>query len=249
MVSRETHAKLRVKRQERRRLHLAKLDETDIVEVAERMLQHCPFRAITVEALMGQVGLARSAFYKHFHDLHDVLIRLLSKYVEEQDKLNGQLLERNLAMVREGHDGFWERRDILRDSLLGVFELRRKNYNLLQAMTEESVTVPKVNAMRERILENDMHFSLTFYDKFPPTGPARDLDLQEMARALILLNESYMLDALARDPQADATRVTEILATTFLCAAYGGLLPAILHSSEVPSPLVNSSERNAKSSV
>src|SRR4051812_43477579 len=60
----------------RRPRHDPKDTEREILEAAERLLRERPFREVTVEAVMRQTGLKRPAFYAHFRDRPDPVLRI-----------------------------------------------------------------------------------------------------------------------------------------------------------------------------
>src|SRR5207247_8481588 len=49
----------------------------EILLAAEELLRELPFREITVEQIMSRTGLKRPAFYAHFRDRHDLVLRVV----------------------------------------------------------------------------------------------------------------------------------------------------------------------------
>jgi TetR/AcrR family transcriptional regulator, ethionamide resistance regulator len=223
----------RVRRRARKRMHLAGLNESEILEAAETLMQREPFSNVTVGSLMAEVGLARSAFYKYFRDLHDLLVRLAGRHLQTHLVLVDQLLNRHVAIV-SGGQGVEAGREALEEILAQIFELYRKRYNLLRAIIEQATGVPEINAVRKRLLDDATRFGEQWLERFPPQGPAGALDRHETGRALWLLNESYMLDLLARNPKADAARAARTLSTLVVCAAYGELPAGVAPSRDPP---------------
>ncbi len=209
------------------------------------MLQRAPFNDLTVGSLMSEVGLARSAFYKYFRDLHDVLIRLARRHLQTHLLLENELLDRHVAIVRGGQ-GVEAGRGALADILAEIFKLYRKHHNLMRAIIEQAARVPEIDAMRQRVVDDATRFGEQWLEQFPPTGPTGVLDRREAARALWLLNESYMLDLLARDPGANPADAARILSTLVVCAAYGELPAGVAPSRDLkPSPREPKTQKGA----
>lgn len=54
-----------------------------ILDAALEFLWSSPFREMTVSSLMASTDLSRSAFYKYFHDVHELMETLLEELAEE----------------------------------------------------------------------------------------------------------------------------------------------------------------------
>src|SRR5690349_24665523 len=50
----------------------------EILAAADRFLRERPYRELSVEVVMAETGLTRTAFYRHFDDVTDLVLRLLS---------------------------------------------------------------------------------------------------------------------------------------------------------------------------
>jgi len=86
-------ARMEVPRRRRRRED----SEQEILEAAERLLHERPFRDLTVDDLMAATSQSRTAFYRHFTDRQDLMIRLLRD-------LNAELWEMIEGWLRGGGD-------------------------------------------------------------------------------------------------------------------------------------------------
>ena len=49
-----------------------------IMEAAATLLRERPYRELSVDLVMGQTGLTRTAFYRHFDDIPSLVLRLLA---------------------------------------------------------------------------------------------------------------------------------------------------------------------------
>src|SRR5205807_4105850 len=54
-----------------------------ILAAADRFLRQSPYRELTVEVVMTQTGLTRTAFYRHFDDVTDLVLRLFADVSQE----------------------------------------------------------------------------------------------------------------------------------------------------------------------
>src|SRR5436309_16125269 len=50
-----------------------------ILDAAERFLRERPYRELSVDVVMTDTGLTRTAFYRHFDDITDLVLRLLGE--------------------------------------------------------------------------------------------------------------------------------------------------------------------------
>src|SRR3954454_16128269 len=60
----------------RRPRHDPKDTEREILDAAERLMRERPFREVTVDEVMRHTGLKRPAFYAHFRDRQDLVLRI-----------------------------------------------------------------------------------------------------------------------------------------------------------------------------
>src|ERR1700761_3244173 len=55
----------------------------EILAAADRLLRERPYRELTVDLVMAQTGATRTAFYRHFDDVPDLVLRLLGSVGRE----------------------------------------------------------------------------------------------------------------------------------------------------------------------
>ncbi|MGD8861103.1 MAG: TetR/AcrR family transcriptional regulator [Myxococcales bacterium] len=199
----------------RRRRTPAQAQE-EIVEAAERFLRVQPLGELTVSRLMQETSLARSSFYVYFQDVPDVVARLLERLVEAL-----------MAPSRPWLDGAGEPEPALAAALDGVVDVWREHGPVLRAVAEASlhsggrvrevylgvVIDPFVAAVARRIQSQQRH------------GSAKAGDPHALARALILLNERYLVDTLGADPELDPAPVAETLRLIWGRVLYGEAVP------------------------
>src|SRR5207245_11680435 len=55
----------------------------DILAAADRFLRERPYRELSIEVVMEGTGLTRTAFYRHFDDITDLVLRLFAEVGQE----------------------------------------------------------------------------------------------------------------------------------------------------------------------
>jgi TetR/AcrR family transcriptional regulator, transcriptional repressor for nem operon len=81
-----------------------------ILDAAERLVLRQGFSATTVDAVIGELGITKGAFFHHFHSKHDLSLALvrryadrdvadLHRYLERADHLSRDPLQRLLLFV------------------------------------------------------------------------------------------------------------------------------------------------------
>src|SRR5580692_7943304 len=75
------------KEQSRRQLWVD-LARTEILGATEKLLKKVPFSELNVTVVMAQTRLARSSFYEYFKDLHEVLVSLTGRMLQEMAEQN-----------------------------------------------------------------------------------------------------------------------------------------------------------------
>jgi AcrR family transcriptional regulator len=172
-----------------------------IVAAAEELVRQRSYGALTVDDVMREAGLGRTIFYRHFDDLADLLMRAGREAIDElfgaQDALRA---------ARIG-DGF----DVVQVAIEPAVAVYRRHGPLLRAIAEAAATEERIaegqEAMRQRFHELVEHAlgAIPRLAAHPPT------DMAETARALNLMNESYLLDAFGREPRVSAETAIQTL--------------------------------------
>lgn len=171
-----------------------------IIEATADELADRSFSELSVDTVMARVGLSRTAFYRYFDDLGDVIASLMSDVVA--DLL--QTAER-LATAETASDE--ERFRAGLNHIAGVFAERgRVIRGVAEATHHDEELEERWTAMRERFV------AVTAAALAEPAARARTrvTDPEGTARALTLMNEAYLLDA-CRHPELDADAATEAL--------------------------------------
>jgi AcrR family transcriptional regulator len=166
---------------------------TQILDAARTLLAERPFADLTVGALMGQAGLARTVFYRHFDDLPSLAPELLP---DANDPLVDQI-RRSAERDPDPHD-------IAREMVAGLVGLFAEHGRLLRAIDDAARRDPAVAQRMERALAapRELIERLLRQAPHPPPQP------QESARVLMATHRAYLLDTFgAGDAPSQAASV------------------------------------------
>jgi AcrR family transcriptional regulator len=181
-----------------------------ILAAAGDLLEERPWSEVTMETLARRADLTRTALYRHFPDQQALLLAV----IDEVGLTLGQI------------PGPWERgegdpvdsvRVALRD-LVAVFE---RHGRLLQAIAGTATQDPKVAAVYFELgarlstsVARRLHLEVA-------TGRSSISDVEEVAAALVWMNERYLLLRFGRHPLADPDRASSALFEIWRNTVYG----------------------------
>ncbi len=92
---------------------------------------------------------------------------------------------------------------------------------VLHALADAATVDPDVELAYNALLQGFVDATAQHIDSEIEAGRILPLDARETARALILMNERYLLSALGRTPRGTPTAVVETLATIWTRTLYG----------------------------
>jgi AcrR family transcriptional regulator len=176
-----------------------------IVAAATELVRERSFQELSVGEVMRRAGFERTIFYRHFDDLGDLLTQAGREAIEA---LYEAELDLGAAL-----DGSVE--DAIRAAMEPAVILYRQHGPLLRALAEAAAAGDEQIAAGQEALHRRFDElvvrSMTGFPQLASNPPA---DLRETARALNLMNVSYLLDAFGREPrvtvEAALQTVTEI---------------------------------------
>lgn len=175
------------------RARLSRQESRDqIVAAVDRLVRRRAYAELSVEEVMAEAGLGRTIFYRHFDDLGDLLGRTCREAIEELYDA-----QRGLGELGPG---------AVRDALRNAVEVYARHGPLLRAVSEAAAADPMVAAnyaAMQRRFDELVEQALR--------GMVETADLTETARALGLLNVSYLLDAFGRDPRVSVDTAVQTL--------------------------------------
>jgi AcrR family transcriptional regulator len=162
-----------------------------IVAAATELVRERSYAELSVDAVMREAGLGRTIFYRHFDDLADLLMGTGREAIEA-------LFQAQLSFVEARHD---EPAAAVRASFETAVAVYQRHGPLLRCIGEAAAGDEQIaagyNEMRKRfdVLAEQGLRELAFADRPPPAN------LAETARALNLMNETYLTDTFGREPR------------------------------------------------
>jgi AcrR family transcriptional regulator len=194
----------------RRARHDPKETEREILEAAEELLLEVPFREVTVARVMRRTDLKRPAFYTHFKDRHDLMLRVVQHIGDE------------LFATADKWFGGNDPENDIRDALDGTVEVFVRHGPVLTALADAAPTDERVEEAYNALVKAFADASIEHIRAEQASGRARpDIDPEETGRALVLLNERYMTTALGRQRKTDPRRVADVLVHIWTSTLYG----------------------------
>jgi AcrR family transcriptional regulator len=196
----------------RRPRHDPKETEREILEAAEALLRERPFREVTIPAVMRKAGLTRPAFYAHFRDRGDLLLRVVAHLA---------------ALLFEMADRWLEGDEPLRDvpaAVDGVTEVYMVHGPLLRGLADAAPTDATVEEAYRGLVNMFVDATAEHIAAEQAAGRIRaSIDAQPMANALMWASERVLSEQLGRLPQDDPHQVAGILSEIWLATLYGEL--------------------------
>lgn len=195
----------------RRARHDPRESEREILAAAEEILRELPYREVTVEAIMRRTGLKRPAFYAHFRDRHDIVLRVV------QD-IGGEIIEAASPWLKAPG----EPRSTVREALSASVAVYAAHGPILRAIADAAPGDDRVESVYRGLIESIVEAVSERIAADQREGSAdASLDARETARALVWMSERYEYDMLGRRPDSDPAPVAQVLAHIWIAAIYG----------------------------
>ncbi len=173
-----------------------------IVAAATELVRRRAYAELSVDELMRETGMGRTIFYRHFDDLADLLRRASREAIDE-------LFD---AQRRLGHARPDDEPEALGRALRAAVTVYHRHGPLLRAVAEAAAgdeEIARDYAALRRRFDDFVEKSLRGLAELAATPLA---DVAETARALNLMNESYLLDAFGREPRVSPETAVQTLA-------------------------------------
>jgi AcrR family transcriptional regulator len=178
----------------------------EILAAADRLLRERPYRELSVEEIMAQTGLTRTAFYRHFDDVPGLVLQLMQDVGQEVY----ELAER----WREGAS-----RDpgtAAHESLAGIVDFFARHGPLVQAVADAGATDEQIEQGYRAFLDVFTDLAQRGLDEMVVRGQVEVPDTHAMALALNLMNERFLLEQFGRPPGGDRETALATLETIWL---------------------------------
>ncbi len=189
-------------------------ERREILAATDRFLRERPYRELSVQALMTQAGLGSPEFYRHFDDVTDLLVSLITEkggelYGVAQRWLQDAQIEQQaeLGLNRAAH--FW---------LRAIVEFFYRNGPLVRAFNAAATTNERIERAYNDFLDRYTELTAIGLERMIAEGRIEPLDPWPVARALNLMNERYLLDEFGHGTDGDPEVALNTLETIWLRA-------------------------------
>src|SRR4051812_45125075 len=171
--------------------HSRKQSRDRIVAAVEELVRHTSYAELSVDEVMREAGIGRTIFYRHFDDLADLLMRAGREAIDE-------MFEAQRALAERTGDGS----GVIEAAIRSAVAAYVRHGPLLRAIAEAAAAgdaeiAAGPEAMRARFDE----LAADALRALPSVAARPPANIAETARALNLLNTSYLLDAFGREPR------------------------------------------------
>jgi AcrR family transcriptional regulator len=181
--------------------HSRKQSRERIVAAAEELVRRTSYDELSVDEVMREAGFGRTIFYRHFDDLADLLMRAGREAIEELYEAHRAISEARLG------DG----PEVVRQAIEPAVAVFERHGPLLRVIAEAAASDEQVAAGQEAMRERFDELLEATLREMPHVADNPPADLAETARALNLLNTSYLLDAFGREPRVSAETAVQTL--------------------------------------
>ena len=172
-----------------------------IVAAATELVRKRAYSELSVDEVMREAGIGRTIFYRHFDDMADLLLRASREAIEELYDA-----QRSLAQARADVDP-----EAVGRAVQAAAVVFQRHGPLIRCVTEaaaEDEQIARDYAVLRQRFDDFAEHSLREAADLGRNPPA---DLAETARALNLMNVSYLLDAFGREPRVSPETAAQTL--------------------------------------
>jgi TetR/AcrR family transcriptional regulator, ethionamide resistance regulator len=175
-----------------------------IVEAANELVRRRAYSGLSVDEVMREAGLGRTIFYRHFDDIAELLLRASREAIEELYEA-----QRRLSL---------EDPNALERAFEAAVDVYRHHGPLLRAVAEAAAGDEQIAhdyaALRGRF--DDL--AEEYLRGVTGAGSTPFADVTQTARALNLMNETYLLDAFGREPRVSPDTAVKTLTEIWAAA-------------------------------
>jgi AcrR family transcriptional regulator len=177
-----------------------------ILAAAEGLLRERPYRDLSVDLVMAQTGLTRTAFYRHFDDVPSLVLRLLADVGRELYEVS----ERWRESAAEDLAGS------ARDALQAIVAFMLEHGRLVRAVADAATTDELIESGYRQFLDAFTSLIEEGLQALIERGQLEIPDTRAMAKALNLMNEAFLLDQFGKAPLGDPDVALQTLETIWL---------------------------------
>ncbi len=165
----------------------------EILAAADRLLRERPYRELSVDLVMAQTGLTRTAFYRHFEDVPGLVLRLLEDVGRELFAI-GQRWRRAAPEDFKGS---------AREGLAGIVDFMVREGRLVRAVRDAAATDELIERGYRQFLQTFAEMISDGLQELVARNQLAVPDTRAIAQALNLMNEAFLLDQFGQEPLGD----------------------------------------------
>jgi AcrR family transcriptional regulator len=180
----------------------------EILAAADRFLRERPYRELSIDVVMAETGLTRTAFYRHFDDVTELVLRLLEDV--------GRELVEVAARWREVSGRNYP--EPAQEALRAIVDFFTRNGPVVRAIADAAATDERIERGYRGAIEAFIAVVAAGLDALIARGQLAPLDTHAVSRALNLMNEAYLLDQFGSEPFGDPEVAFRTLETVWLGA-------------------------------
>lgn len=178
----------------------------EILAAAARLLRERPYRELSVDLVMAQTGLTRTAFYRHFDDVPGLVLRLMEDVGGEAYAIAERW--RAAAMEEPG--------TAAHESLSGIVDFFVRHGTLIRAVADAAATDEQIEQGYRAFMQLFTDLAKHGLDELVARGQLEVPDTGAMALALNLMNERFLLEQFGREPTGDRETALATLETVWV---------------------------------
>ena len=188
--------------QRTKRRQLREETRRQILDAAQAFLRERSFRELGVDALMSRTGHTRTVFYRHFDDIPSLVLALMEEVGAELVEFGEQWAQTERVSPEEAHA-----------RLARFVDFHVRHGALIRAVAEAAHYDDIVEKAYSGMLEGFIALTESEIQERIDRGELAPLDAPQIARALVLMLNHYLLDVLGREGDTDPERVLDTVWT------------------------------------
>lgn len=188
--------------QRTKRRQLREETRRQILDAAQEFLRERSFRELSVDALMAGTGHTRTVFYRHFEDIPSMVLALIGE-------VGAELVDTAQEWARTDEVG----PGVARARLAGFVDFHARNGPLIHAVAEAAHHDEIVEQAYRQMVEGFIALTADAIQTRIDRDDLDPLDAQQVARALVLMLNGYLIDVMGRGVSVEPDRVLETVWT------------------------------------
>lgn len=182
-----------------------------LMDNARELVEELPWSHVSVELIAERAGLGRSGFYKHFPDKSALLFALIAELGEELAAIP--------AAWEEAGEG--DPRELLREAVRALVDTFHRHGRLVRALADEAAGHEELGARYAQLGATLASAVAERIARDNAAGASAIDDPQEVATALVWMNERFLLVRFGQQPLGDPGRAAKALSDIWIGTLYG----------------------------